>query len=636
MCGIVGLIGENICFDESQILFGIKHRGPDGLNFENYSGVFLGHSRLAIQDLTQAGTQPMVSDDGRYVIIFNGEIYNHNDLRDEFLSKRTFESKSDTETLLYLFALLGTDSLNLLNGIFSFAILDKYSNEITIVRDQFGVKPLYYYSDENMFWFSSEIKSILSTQFDKSISGESLVNYLSFLYSPGELTPFHKVKKLLPGHYIKLSLSEPEMFSITRYYDIPFDNTRLNRSEDELINDLDNLLLKAVERQMLSDVPVGFFLSGGLDSSAIVAMARKLYPNRRFDCYTASVNYQDHSDEGFTDDLPFAREVAEYLNVNLIEVDCNINIVSEFGKMIHHLDEPQADSAPLNVLKICERARLDGNTVLLGGTAGDDVFSGYRRHQALRYDKYISVIPLSIRKVIRKLCQKLPNNSAKYRRIKKFTRDVHLSENERLVGYFEWLDHKTITNLFSDEYKVKIAGYNPLNFHFELLNNLADEKDKLNQMLYLELKTFLVDHNLNYTDKMSMATGIEVRVPFLDKDLVEFSTKIPTHLKLKGVSTKYILRKVMERYLPKHIIYRSKSGFGGPLRSWIINDLDDKITELLSKENIEGRGIFNYETIRKLIIDNKLGKIDASYSIWCLLAIEKWMQIFYDKPSADK
>jgi asparagine synthase (glutamine-hydrolysing) len=635
MCGILGVVSNNLEI-EPKGLQSILHRGPDSHGSIQHNNLYFGHARLSINDLSENGHQPMLSDCGNFIIIFNGEIYNHNELRGEFLSNQRFKSKSDTETLLYLFILMGTDALNYLNGIFSFAILDKIQNEVTIVRDQFGVKPLYYYSDENMFWFSSEIKPILSTQFDRSISGKSLVNYLTFLYSPGELTPFEKVKKLLPGHFLKLSLAEPEVFSITKYYDIPFDNIRFERSEYDLINDLDNLLLKAVERQMLSDVPVGFFLSGGLDSSAIVAMARKLYPNRRFDCYTASVNYQDHSDDGFSDDLPFAREVAEYLNVNLIEVDCNINIVSEFGKMIRHLDEPQADSAPLNVLKICERARLDGNTVLLGGTAGDDVFSGYRRHQALLYDKYISVIPLSIRKVIRKLSQKLPNTKAKYRRIKKFTRDIHLSENERLVGYFEWLDRETITNLFSDDYKVKIAGYDPLNFHFELLNNLSDEKDKLNQMLYLELKTFLVDHNLNYTDKMSMATGVEVRVPFLDKELVEFSTKIPTHLKLKGVGTKYILRKVMERYLPKNVIYRSKSGFGGPLRSWVINDLDDKLTELLSKENIEKRGIFNYEAIQKLILDNMAGRIDASYSVWCLLAIENWMQNFYDQPSAIK
>lgn len=236
-----------------------------------------------------------------------------------------------------------------------------------------------------------------------------------------------------------------------------------------------------------------------------------------------------------------------------------------------------------------------------------------------------------LRKIISFFVQKLPVKIPLFRRLKKLITNLHLSQTDRIVGYFSWFDKDSLDLLFSDNLKPIVKNLQPLHILKEYLNKIPNEKDILNQMLFLEMKFFLTDHNLNYTDKMSMATGVEVRVPFLDKELVEFSTKIPTKLKLKGITTKYILKKVMEKYLPREVIYRSKSGFGAPVRKWIINDLDHVINRLLSKENIEKRGIFDFKAVDKLIIDNKAGKVDASYTIWALLAIESWMQQFNKK-----
>ena len=631
MCGIVGLISK----DSKNKIIGcndlIAHRGPDDNGYLYYENLSLAHRRLSIQDLSANGHQPMIASDENYAIIFNGEIYNHWEIRKKLEKKYSFKSNSDTETLLYGFIEYGKDILNQLNGIFAFAILDKQNNELFIARDQFGVKPLYYYCDNNQFWFSSEIKSILNTDFDNTISNEALVNYLTFLYSPADKTPFEKVYKLLPGHYITLNINGFQNFKIEQYYEIPFDNQRVNKSESELIDDLETILVNAVKRQMLSDVPVGFFLSGGLDSSCIVAIAKKIYPDKKFNCYTIKTNDEDKDEEGFVNDLYYARIVAKHLDVNLIEVDADINIVDEFDQMIYHLDEPQADPAPLNVLNICKKAKIDGQTVLLGGTAGDDLFSGYRRHQSLKIETFVGFIPLFLRKIIRFFIQKLPVKIPLFRRLKKLTANLHLSQIDRIVGYFSWFDKDHLNLLFSDNAKPIVKKYQPLQILKEYINKIPKEKDILNQMLFLEMKFFLTDHNLNYTDKMSMATGVEVRVPFLDKELVEFSTKIPTNLKLKGITTKYILKKVMEKYLPNEVIYRSKSGFGAPVRKWIINDLDHVINKFLSKDKLEDRGIFDYKTVHELINDNKAGKIDASYTIWALLAIESWMQQFNKK-----
>lgn len=629
MCGIIGAIGYSN-LDSAGILSTMDHRGPDSHGFFDGDNVYLGHVRLAILDLSELGSQPMLDSSGRYVMIFNGEIYNHLEIRKNLESKYNFLSSSDTETLLYGYIEYGEKVLEILNGIFAFAVFDKVKGEIFIARDQFGLKPLYYYNKDGKFLFGSEIKSFLAfEEFDKTVDLAALVNYITFLWSPGEKTAFANVKKLLPGHYIRVNVAEPNSPKFAKYYDIPFSGKYSTRSEADLVAELDLRLSKAVERQLISDVPVAFFLSGGLDSSAIVAMAKRFLPNQRLRCYT--INAADGDDEGFSEDLLYARIVAKHLDLDLVEVDASVDIVSDFDKMVYHLDEPQADAAPLNVLNICQRAKNDGYKVLLGGTAGDDLFSGYRRHQALNYEDYIKFLPKFLCRIIKKAAVKLKSNSAMARRLKKLTSNLDLSKQERMYGYFEWLPLSITKSLFSSESRKVIDGYAPEMLFFDLLKNIPDERSDLNKALYWEMKTFLPDHNLNYTDKLSMATGVEVRVPFLDTELVEFSTRIPPAIKMKGNTTKYILKKLMESYLPYDVIYRAKAGFGAPVRQWITQDLDKKINSYLSIDAINRRGIFDAEKVQQLIKANKEGVLDASYSIWGLLAIESWHRKFVDK-----
>ena len=265
---------------------------------------------------------------------------------------------------------------------------------------------------------------------------------------------------------------------------------------------------------------------------------------------------------------------------------------------------------------------------MLGGTAGDDLFSGYRRHQALNFENFISFLPRFILVFFKKIINLIPSNIPFIRRVKKITFDIDKPLKTRIIGYFSWLKLYKVKELFLKKRVIK--NYKPLDYLFNLLNEIPNEKNNLNKMLYLELKSFLPDHNLNYTDKMSMAVGIETRVPFLDIELVEFSKKVPPKFKMKGKETKYILKKVAERYLPRDIIYRSKTGFGAPVRKWILGDMRNFIKKRLSKENIKHQGVFNYEKVLNLIEENKKGKLDASYSIWSILAISSWLNQFLD------
>ena len=630
MCGIIGGITEK-AFNEIALLDTISHRGPDNKGFFRKGPIFLGHTRLSIQDLSDRGNQPMFSEDGNYVIIFNGEIYNHLEIRDKYLSDNKFISSGDTETVLQAYIKLGEACLELFNGIFAFSVFNISTKEIFIARDHFGVKPLYLYSDNKTFLFGSEIKSFLEFDIDYAISYEAIVNYLTFLWSPGEITPLKKVTKLLPGSYLKFDINNYSTATPIKYYSQVPDGQYLKLTEEQIIDQLDALLNKAVERQLLSDVPIGFFLSGGLDSTLLVAIAKKLNPDKTFPCFTIDVSGWKSGTDGFTDDLDYAKKAAEYLNVNLSIVKADIDIVRDFDKMIWHLDEPQADAAPLNVMNIASLARDMQIKVLIGGAAGDDIFSGYRRHIALKYEPLFERIPVLIKKVAQFIVEFLPVKIPAFRRLKKVTKNLDKSQVERLIGYFDWMDISLLKNLFDKRNLSTIKDYDPHSYFQKLLLEVQQEDSLLQKMLFLELKTFLVDHNLNYTDKLSMAVGVESRVPYLDIDLVSFAQKIPPNLKYKNGETKYILKKVAERYLPKEIIYRPKTGFGAPIRKWIIEDMSEMISNRLSKENIQKQGIFDHQKVWSLIEKNKVGEIDASYTIWAILAVSSWMSQFAKK-----
>ncbi len=634
MCGILAVVADRpeALVNAAKALDLLRHRGPDDIGLWRQGNCALGQTRLSILELSDLGHQPMELPTAGLVIVFNGEIYNHLDLRVELGAKgHVFCSTSDTETLLHAYAEWGEAMLEKLNGIFAFAIHDSKRNELFVARDHFGVKPLYYVAAQGRFACASELKALLPLELaDRELDRKAIASYLYYLWCPGERTAFAGIRKLLPGTFIKIRGDDLAPAAPRRYYQLPFGEARLRKADEGAwIEALDQHLTAAVDRQMLSDVPLGFFLSGGLDSSLLVAIAKKLRPDETFKTFT--IEGLEGSTEGFSEDLPYARKVAAHLGVELEVVRADPAIVRGFDAMIWHLDEPQADAAPLNVLNISTRARQLGIKVLIGGTAGDDLFSGYRRHQALRYEPLFQLLPGPVARLLFRLVERLPASNPWVRRAGKLLRNADKSPLDRLTGYFGWIDRELLLGLFSAEWQDALRDFKPNDYLAERLKEIPREESTLNHMLFCEMTGFLPDHNLSYTDKLGMAVGVEIRVPYLDREVVDFACRMPPALKMKGGMTKYLLRKVAERYLPQDVIYRPKTGFGAPVRRWITHDLHPLVEVRLARERLRQRGIFDLDAVWNLIERNRRGEIDASYIVWSLLALESWLGQFHDR-----
>lgn len=636
MCGIIGYLGGSRLDALTSGLHVISHRGPDDHGIYYDKNIGLGHARLSILDVSALGHQPMASFDERFVLVFNGEIFNFKDLRDELRIKGyEFKSLSDTEVVLNLYLEEGEKMLSRLNGIFSLAIWDRTTQTLLIARDALGVKPLYYLSTINNFIFSSEIKAFLP--FIQETEGEldipQIHRYMSFLSCPGDGTPFKFVKKLLPGHAMVIA-GGGEIVKKWDWYRLPvFHPKPLIQSKQKVLSETLIHLTRAVERQMVSDVPIGAFLSGGLDSSSIVALASRLNPN--INCFT--IDMAEGGGEGMVNDLPYARKVAKHLGVPLEVIQISSTRMAErLEEMVFHMDEPLADPAALNVLFISELAKEHGIKVLLSGTGGDDLFTGYRRHRALQAERYWDWLPLAVRYRLSKGCAQLNQSNTFFRRLNKAFSGAQLVGDARLINYFRWMQDDNLLPLYTEDFKRALGSEDSEKPMIDFLASMPSESSQLEKMLALEQRFFLSDHNLLYTDKMSMAVGVEVRVPFLDLDLVDFASRIPASMKQRGGTGKWVLKKIMEPYLPKDVIYRPKTGFGAPLRRWIRFELRDLLGDLLSVSSLNSRGFFNPEAIHKLIARNDLGEIDASYTLLSLMCIEIWCRKFVDDPAFGK
>jgi asparagine synthase (glutamine-hydrolysing) len=666
MCGIAGFLTKNNYTSCFQKLFYAKdvllHRGPDDSGiFTNESDcVGLTHTRLSIIDTSSAGHQPMLSSDGKIALVFNGEIYNYKDLRVNLIKRKfIFKSESDTEVLLNLYLQYRNmqdglkKMLNLLNGIFSFSIWDSDNKQLLLVRDAIGVKPLYYLSDNESFAFASELKALLPyiREYDQGIAAKptkinqntnpsfnkldipELNRYLTFLWCPGAGSPSKLIRKLCPGE--AMLVKDGRINEIFSWYMLPTFKARnfsqKRSSKKHLINGTENHLRRAVHRQMVSDVPVGAFLSGGLDSSSVVAFAREQSPS--LNCFT--IDASGSSNEGMTDDLPYAKFVADHLKVPLdvISVD-PYRMAMDLPNMVAQLDEPLADPAALNVLYISRLARQNGIKVLLSGAGGDDLFTGYRRHRALSVEKYWKWLPDSILSFLESTTENLNTTNPFLRRFRKLFNGATLKGDNRLVNYFRWINRSDLFALYTSDFRSELSTSKSEEPMIDFLSNLPSETEDLERLLALEQRFFLTDHNLTYTDKMSMAEGVEVRVPFLDLDLIEFASQIPSYYKQRGSEGKWILKKAMEPYLPRDVIYRSKTGFGAPLRRWLKVELRDWLAETLSPRNVSNRGFFEPQAVQRLINDNASGRIDASYTLFSLACIEMWCKSFLDKPVA--
>lgn len=635
MCGILGYLhnGTKASIDFSSALSFIRRRGPDdqGIWSDTDVGVWLGQVRLSILDTTSAGHQPMLSPDGRVVMVFNGEIYNFRELRAELEAEGlTFTSQSDSEVLLALFCRDGIDCLNRLNGIFAVVFWERDTQTLWVARDQLGIKPLYVYNDGSCFAFSSEMKGLIRGGFSTpEIDPHAVLAHLGYLWSPGERTIVRDISKVLPGQVLCVRNGRIEKKSF--YYQLPINEQPLTETVEQTAVAVADAVRTAVKRQLVSDVPLGSFLSGGLDSSAIVAFAaEEMRDKERLQCFSIRVDNGSTSNEGFADDLPYAQRVAKHLGVDLHVVGVGDEMMDRLPEMVYLLDEPTPDPAALNALFISELASQNGIKVLLSGAGGDDIFTGYRRHFALSQERWWGGLPTPLRSVLAGSANLLPASSPLSRRLGKAFRYADLPADDRLISYFFWLEPEQAHGLLAPELRRQLAAdelFAPLR---ETLSRVPAGATPLDKMLTLECKHFLTDHNLNYTDKMGMAAGVEVRVPLLDLDLVSLAGKLPSQIKQKGREGKWIFKKAMEPYLPPDVIYRPKTGFGVPLRNWLQGRLKPLVDEVLSPASLRKRGIFDPEAVARLIAADRSGRIDAAYTLFGIVCMELWCKQYLD------
>jgi asparagine synthase (glutamine-hydrolysing) len=535
--------------------------------------------------------------------------------------------------LLQLYLAEGEKMLTRLNGIFAFAIWDKHNRSLFVARDAMGVKPLYYAETPAGFAFASEIKALLFLiPAVRELDIPALHRYLSFLWCPGEGTPLSSVRKLLPGE--AMVVRGGKVVRRWNWYELPiFRGVTGGLTEEDAVVGTAEGLRRAVNRQLVADVPVGAFLSGGLDSSAVVAFAREQAPGIR--CFT--IETVGGQEAGMADDLPYARRVAQHLGVPLDVISTDAGrMAAEVEGMVAQLDEPLADPAPLNVLYISRLARENGIKVLLSGAGGDDLFTGYRRHVAVNYERYWKWLPCRVRSGLEQTTNGLDQRRPLFRRLTKLLSGAGLEGDARLANYFLWTKESQLLKLYTPEFRMQLGQEKASAPMLEFLKSLPESVSPLDRMLALEQRFFLTDHNLTYTDKMSMATGVEVRVPFLDPDLVEHAARVPIEMKQRGRVGKWVLKKAMEPYLPRDVIYRPKSGFGAPLRRWVRHELRPLIGDLLSSESLKRRGLFEPKAVLRLIAQNDSGEVDAAYTLLSLLSIEIWCRAYVDVAPMNK
>lgn len=644
MCGIAGIVSVDPEQHVSAMLETIEHRGrdDDGLWSSDPAAsgqrVCLGHRRLAIIDTSPAGHQPMFSSDGRYAITFNGEIYNYRELREELKSRgHSFGTETDTEVLLAAFAEWGADSLRRLNGMFAFAIWDKQEQKLTLVRDHVGIKPLYYAhipasnDQPGAFIFASEIKAILATELvGRSLDTESLHQFLTFLWAPDPNTLFRGIKTVPPAHVLTFRAGE---ISASEWWDVSFDEIETGRSEEWWQEQVLETLDRVVAMEMVADVPLGSFLSGGIDSSGIVAMMKHHEAGRRIGSYTVGIASEDLRYDIIPDDVKWARRVNQHLDTDYHEIILQPAVAELLPKLVYHMDEPAIDMAIPSYL--VSQAARETLTVMLSGMGGDEVFAGYPRQLAMKLAGAFDPVPGLLRRpLMRTLEHALPGGlpgrfTAPLRNAKKFARSAGLDFEERYLGYGTYFTDEGKQRLYTDEFREATRDCDAYAAHrryFDRVKNAAP----LNRLLYVDMKTFLPCLNLITTDKTSMAANLEVRVPFLNREMIALTARMPPELKLHGFKRKYILKRALEKVLPHDVVWRKKAGFGAPIRSWLRGALRPMVDDLLSEETVQRRGLFRPEEVRRIINENLSGREDFNLQVFQLLNLELWQRQFLD------
>lgn len=618
----------------------IAHRGPDD---HGYVGVDpdgkvhtwkrpgeknvkliigMGFRRLSIIDLSEGGAQPMTVPHTNDWITFNGEIYNYVELRKE-LPNVSFRGTSDTEVLLHLLHKQGIEALAKLNGIFAFALLDARSKKMSLVRDHFGVKPLYYSNDNSTLFYGSEIRPILVAKGTPRLNRGLVARYLMCNWVPDPDTLFEGIYRLPPGH--RLEIDSDRRITQTSYWD--FD---LSREDDLPLSDslgkLDQVLDGAVERQLRADVPIAFFLSGGIDSSLLTVKAHDVakYPTT---AYTIGFDWSHSKDD--TLDLESARALAKKIPFKHKEIILSPSIVNLLPKVVETLEEPISDPAAICSYLICEAAKNEFK-VLVSGQGGDEMFGGYSLFQNVLLTAQTQKLPAPMISALNMTAKMLPYSVGGKRiqqvhRLKKFLEVASSDWPEALFHLRTSMANIALSEVLDD--RMFDEQSDPYARHEEIHQRAADW-DVLRQALYLDTKTYLPALNLFYTDKTSMANSVEVRVPFLDLEVARFAERLPNKFKVQGKETKVLLKRLAEKYLPREVTHRKKTGFGLPVRDWLLKDLQPMAKDLFSAERLFAQKIFKPQTLERLLKEHSEKTADHSAKIYNLMTFQLWLDKF--------
>lgn len=621
MCGICGFTwrDEPLVQEMTRML---SHRGPDQQGIHCFPKLSLGHRRLSIIDLSELGRQPIFNEEGTVAVVFNGEIYNFATLRDE-LEKRghVFRGHSDSETIVHAYEEYGADCVNHFQGMFAFAVWDEKEQTLLLARDRIGIKPLYYTVVDGQLVFASEIKSILACpKIEKKLNRQALYHYLGHEFVPGPMTMFEGIQKLPAGHRMIWKDGDSRTES---WWDIHYPDPPDLTDPREAVAQVQFLLEQAVKDRLVSDVPLGAFLSGGLDSSAIVAMMRKHVTGT---LRTFTIGYEDKS----FSELDYAQTVSEQFGTESHVLMVNDMTPELIEKSIWHLDEPMTDLSSIPLMLLCEKAKQDVS-VILSGEGGDEIFAGYDRFKASKLNSYYRRIPRVIREnMVAPLLLSMPDQPQKKGMINMLKRFVEGSLLPEEAGQIRWqffLSSELEQNLFTETFRqaVEFDPFAPL----RICRAKCNTPDRVNQELYLDTRFVMVDSVLMKVDKMSMAHALEIRVPFLDHRLVEGMARIPGDLKLKGMETKAIFRKALEDYLPRHIVYRGKQGYSLPVKHLLRNELREYMTHTLMSSPVI-RENMNLTYVQTLIQEHVDQKHNHNHVLWGLLNVAIWHRRFFE------
>jgi asparagine synthase (glutamine-hydrolysing) len=624
MCGIAGQFN----FDPQhsvdplavrRMTDSLVHRGPDDEGFFVRRHVGLGMRRLSIIDLAD-GRQPISNEDGTVHVVFNGEIYNYRELKSRLISAgHRFRTHSDTEVIVHAYEEYGLRSLEMFNGMFAFALWDEPRRQLLVARDRLGIKPLYYHVDSRRFLFGSELRALLTdATLPRELDLDAVDALLTFEYVPAPSTILKGVRKLPAGH---LAIINRDHVQIQKYWDADYTNV-MSGGERELEEGLVDRLRAAVQRQLVSDVPLGAFLSGGVDSSLVVAlMCERLGDNVQ----TFSIGFSD----GGYDERDAARLVARHLHTRHEELIVNPNDRGLIERAIRSLDEPLADDSIVPTLVVSELARRHVK-VALSGDGGDELFAGYDSYRADRIATWYGRLPRAVRGgVIEPLVRRLPQTTRRFGLVNAAKGLIKGIEKPDWMAHARWLTYLTYEErgrLYQPAFAARVSQADPY-LHLRRHFAASASADRLGQALYVDLKSYLVDDVLAKVDRMSMAVSLEVRPPLLDHELVEYAAALPSALKLRGLTSKHVLKRVAARFLPESVVRRRKSGFAMPVKNWLRRELKPLLSDVIEDGYVTRHlGLFEVDRIRELVREHDAMRANHSHLLWTLIVLELWCQ----------